>query len=230
MTAISWRGYLCVSTSAKVRRLLIFDFDDTLFDTYGFYADVLVRLNRLHGLDIDQFSSEGLQHLGPNGSYDFYAHLCRYLQISVAHLNEQLIGQLPRESYVFADGQRALKRLRANDTDLLILTVGHRAWQNTKFRHAPEVKGIKKSVILIDKGEYLQTTQITSGGGIKLSAGARVMYQSVTLIDDNVISFKGLESGSSPVRLVRIKRPGAKHSTAQSPPGVTEVTSLDELT
>lgn len=139
-------------------RVVVLDFDRTLFDTGGYYEALKVWLSERYGIskqvltdDYDAYhikGESGLHH------YDFFGQL-ESLGLAADEVEAAARRELCSDKYLLPDAPAFLKFLEDQPVEVLILTYGEERFQRLKHGCVPSLSGFRLVAVLDDKSNYI---------------------------------------------------------------------------
>lgn len=194
-----------------MKRLYIFDFDDTLFDTNRFYHQEVKKLG-----------------LGTSKHHHLPARVLRALRQWRAMRQGRFDHLAPDNSYLFDDVIPTITQLEARGDTCVIMSTGILPWQRYKLSLCPALSRIPRTIVLRNKG-YGLYQRITRVGEKLYALGlAWGGFDEIVIVDDLVATFK-IMGRLDGVRRIRLRRPGAPYAMQRTPDGVEEAGSLKEI-
>lgn len=198
---------------------IIFDFDHTLFDMMAMHAAIEQAMTEL-GIPLTVYQ-------------DAYTRVTNWKAFTVTALAHQLartakvketdvveaLDRVVKDSakWLYPDVVDGLLKLSESGNELFLLTWGDMEWQMKKIKHCG-IMPLFREVISITqiKADYLKAWQKDGGG-------------KVMLIDDKPAELKMIEATGQDMVLVRMKRAGAKYSDQETPQGMAEAETMDDV-
>lgn len=193
-------------------RLLLIDFDRTLFDSGRFIAAWWSWLGQRYGLSAEQELSridDFYSYVGDWRNYDFMSHLASLqLPTTVEQVMTDGRQALTGQDFLYSDARRLLARVA--DREVRIVTFGNAAYQRYKLSFCGDLDHLPVDIIEEDKADYVTR---------------RYGDRSVVLIDDKLLD--GLPSSIHFVHLDRSQaRPIQHHGGHDSVNGLDQLESL----
>lgn len=155
------------------QKLLLLDFDRTLFDSGRFIDQVWEQLAR-YGADakaaktqVDRFRV----YVGDLYDYNFFGHLESLGLGDTQAIVDRLHADLGNENFLFADAPSALDLQKQIKTE--ILTYGNEPFQRFKLSFCPQLADIQTVIMTRPKGEFLRDQHLD---------------YNVTLVDDKPLA------------------------------------------
>jgi hypothetical protein len=208
-------------------RLIISDFDRTLFNLKQFFADLtglLAQNNLLNQEGVDEANRRlhDMSHPLHIGRF-LKDYGCRQKEVS------KLINMnFKPNQYVYKDVYKFLKNWQKEQ--IIIITTGDLWTQKLKLGLCPLFKDLPIKILNTNKGEYLKANLEFSIEGIKLAAFSQQLYKQVYLVDDNpgvLVHLLVLKH----VKLFHIYRNDGKYPYSEfDPTGIKPISSLEEVT
>jgi hypothetical protein len=211
-------------------RLIILDFDNTIFDSRQFYRDMSMVLQREFGIDAQEFTQEQPQYLlAEDHSYDFFHHI-KARGLKRAEVSLVLRKQLGGGDYLYPDVIPFLETHHDEHTEVVILTVGVEDWQRFKLSFCPSLAHLVHHIISVHKGTHLaKHLKLNDDGRLGLDIIAPGLFWQILLMDDKPATFADLPKPIPGLSLYRIRRPDDPKGIQPTPPQATELTSLTDL-
>ncbi|HET7630567.1 MAG TPA: hypothetical protein VFK03_04300 [Candidatus Saccharimonadales bacterium] len=139
-------------------RLLLVDFDRTLFDTSRFVEAWWRRAAERYRIDIARElgrMEEYFNYVGQWRSYDFYRHVGELdVDIPVERLLEQVRHDLVDQDFTYDDAQVVFQLKSRRDIELV--TFGNQPYQTYKISFVPQLADWTKHITEVDKADYLR--------------------------------------------------------------------------
>ncbi|MBW3538264.1 hypothetical protein KY386_02100 [Candidatus Parcubacteria bacterium] len=211
-------------------RLVILDFDGTVFDTYAFYGDILKLLHARYQVNSYRFLQQIDRYTTTDdgGTYDFFGHVRATLPLPAERITADIKIALAGRNYVYADAARFLAD-GGGDATRTVLTVGEPSWQAFKFEFAAPIQPLTKLIIQVNKGDYLMRhLSVRPDGAMTVGPLAADYYREVSLVDDKTTTFEKVKPRAG-LKLFRIKRPGEKYALLPAPSHVRDIAHLTDI-
>lgn len=139
-------------------RLLLVDFDRTLFDTSRFVEAWWRRAAERYHIDIARElgrMEEYFNYVGQWRSYDFYRHVGELgLTVPVEQLLDTVRRDLATQDFTYDDAKYVFQLKEHRDVELV--TFGNQPYQTYKISFVPELKAWTKHITEVDKADYLR--------------------------------------------------------------------------
>lgn len=207
-----------------MQRLLLVDFDGTLFDSDLFHKDISLYLLNTYKTPIEDFHStfEKAKLDGPHSLRKQFKLLGLKNISGLINEIKEYIGPQSNK-YIY---EETIDFINSYKKEIVIYTYA----DSNYFKFKLAVTGLNKlrlPVIAVnsDKNEFLLNNMNTAVK-IKKRNQDFTNPDRIIWIDDKVSGFKNLING---VEFVRIKRTGSKHSVHATPKGTKEIKSLLEV-
>lgn len=197
---------------------LIFDFDHTIFDMMSMHADLLVAVQKL-GITAEEYEEAYEQ----STKWKMFStkRLAEVLKKTNKVTEAQVISALEgvaKESalYLFDDVEQSFDQLKESGHRISLLSWGDEDWQGLKINHSGIMPHCEEVVSVTEvKADYLQKKYKEAG--------------CLVVIDDKPAELKAIEVASPEIRLIRMRREGAKYSDIGTPPTIPEAKNMDEV-
>jgi len=201
-------------------KLVVVDFDRTLFNNHEFFSDFSTVLASYYGIDGQELHRIAHKHdvvrTQATGIFSAFDEIREHHpEVEPEHLKQTARNELMGRSYLFVDALPFIDRLKSAGIDFMIMTVGTDEYQGFKTEFTPELNAYP-----------IQITQGVKSDEIEQIIGQRnIKPEHVALIDDRGDTFdeKLHQMG---VRGVRLRRVDSQYSDIQSPSWVEEIASL----
>ena len=131
---------------------IIFDFDDTIFDTRQLKKIIAEKLSS-YGIDLEVVNNAYHESKGRVGNYILNEHTNTLSQIHGFDVPKEFFAwfeDLPLDSYILPEHESMIKKLKNDKHILILLTKGGNEFQNEKISRS----GLEK---------YFDEVHITSG-------------------------------------------------------------------
>jgi hypothetical protein len=208
--------------------LYLLDLDRTMFDTDRFCHDLITVLVDQYSIDHEAYVSELPRYLeADTGSYDFYAQAMAATGASKDELDAIITKNLSGHPYIYDDVAPWLAHHDQDQTEIIVITVGHDWFQSLKLHHSPELKTLQQIITPTNKGEVVRQGLVATETGYQLPF-ATGHYRNITLVDDNPSTFVALGQ-LKPVMAYHLARPTERFALTPSPTGTHRITSLKEV-
>ncbi len=197
---------------------LIFDFDHTIFNM----------------MEMHQSMQEAMEKLGISKEdyQDAYDQSTKWKMFSTKRLAEVLssrhdvterqvveaLESLAKESelYLYDDVQESFIKMKESGHRLSLLSWGDENWQGLKIAHSGVRPHCEDVVSVTEvKADYLQKKYKEAG--------------CLVVIDDKPAVLKAIEVASPEIKLIRMRREGAKYSDIDTPPSIPEAKNMEEV-
>ncbi|HET8690178.1 MAG TPA: hypothetical protein VFL81_01975 [Candidatus Saccharimonadales bacterium] len=191
-------------------RLLLVDFDRTLFDTSRFAETWWRWAAERYAIDIARElgrMEEYFNYVGQWRSYDFYRHIGELdLEVPVEQMLEQARHDLAGENFTYADA-RAVFKLK-DERRIELVTFGNQRYQAYKISFVSMLDDWVKHITEVDKADYLR---------------AKFGERPLVLVDDKDLHRELAEN----VEFIRLNR--AQDHPVEQADGWVSINSLDRL-
>ncbi len=203
-------------------QLVILDFDSTLFNVEKFLVDLPKIIEEQCEVPVERFHATYEQVKKDSGSYNLHDHLT-LLGVSIAHAEHILTPAFFSGDYAYPGLKEDIERFKKS-ADLVIWTLGNPRFQNFKRSLIPFLEGIpflidEMTTEIFPKEITLESDHAQYNGG---------SYKKLVMIDDRPRNFH--TNPPSYLRQIRVKYPNGRYSYIETPAGVEEVISLNEIT
>lgn len=138
------------------KKLLLVDFDRTLFDTDRFTHACWQAIEQLFGTSAKKALKEVERFYVVDGDYQYYdfkAHIASMVGVPAEKVLEDIRTILEKQNFVYDDTDCVAGWTKAYEVS--ILTYGQTWHQLYKLSFAPQFKGIPVLVVLEPKGQYI---------------------------------------------------------------------------
>lgn len=209
------------------RRLIISDFDRTLFDINNFLKDTaeeLVRSGHVSQEQANKFLASVVTKKG--NSVDMYDFLEEH-GLDIVGIKNLIQQKFKDRMHIYSD---VVPFIESHKNDIIfVLTTGREESQVLKLELIKEISHIQQKVIPGNKGEYVKSHIRQLGGTLKLGpfSGGRT-YDELFFIDDREDVLAHLV-GEKNVKLFHIVREDAKYTCSAPHNGIIDITSLKEV-
>lgn len=208
------------------RRLIIVDFDRTLFNVNEFFTDFCSQILSDEGVTNTELRAEVEEFLHSGNHSDFRPFMERY-HVDLQGVMAKVNYTLSHKSYLYSDVKDFLARFK-NDK-VIIVSVGVQEYQEIKFQLTDSLSHIERVVIDANKGDYLKTRLRSLQRGIQCQelAGDEE-FSELLFIDDKLDMLEPL-AGQPLIKLFHIERPDAKFPSTSKIKGVQYIKTLEEV-
>jgi len=203
-------------------KLFLLDFDETLFNTTLFKKDLTNFLAIKYSID---FFKDYDNYKNEYGAYDYFTHI---LHLTKKKNKEELLNDFYKffedKNYEFDDVQAFLRRYAKDE--LVILTVAIDNFQNMKINICPNIKNLKRMIILKNKAEFIKQNIIYKNRKLYFHQ-LNQEYDEIIFIEDQpkFLILKKIKNFFQ----FRMKRPGTKYYNNETPDNITEIKTLEEI-
>lgn len=169
---------------------LVFDFDDTIFDSQRFKEERMYTCLVESGVTVEEFKASYEEHRRNNSIHDIHKHLREIIaERGLAVSPEDIIYSMVQniESYVFPEYLDLLKQYGREN--IFVLTQGTEQFQTLKILHSNVEEQIEKSII------------VQGGKEEQLNNLASIWQETILFFDDKVsnLLFSAKENNIIPV-------------------------------
>ncbi len=207
-------------------KLIISDFDRTLFNVNDFFIDFCELILHDEGIKNAELRAVIEEHIRSGDHSAWNSFMTRY-HVDLSSVISTISHTLREKSYLYSDVNDFL--LRFKDEKVMIMTTGQQEFQEVKLQLVGEFAKLQKHVIPGNKSEYIAANMHINNGLITLPeiTGA-LKFSELYLIDDK---YQMLESlvGMKQTKLFHIVRPDAKFPERTNVAAIKSITSLDEV-
>lgn len=197
---------------------LIFDFDHTVFDMMEMHAAIFAAMKKIgvteeqYNAAYDQitkwkmFTTDGLANA-----------LAKTAGVNEARVIQALEGVAKEtELYVYDDVPGAFQELLDSGHKISLLSWGDKDWQDLKIKHSGLMPFCEEVVSVTQvKADYIQKKYDSLG--------------CLVVIDDKIAELKAIQAASPEMKLIRMRREGAKYSEIETPHGIMEAKDMSEV-
>ena len=202
-------------------RLVILDFDSTLFNVRLFLADLTNLLAKKFDINLERFDVTYEQMRTAGGGYSTYDHM-KFLGLPKAEIDALLDKKSFPNEYAYQGVTEAIAKFQKT-SDVIIWTLGDARFQEFKRAFIPALKNVA-FIITHDKSAKLPDEIVRKEDGVQYNSK---LYKSVVLIDDNPKNF--FDSPPIYLRQIRVRYPGGRYSKIETPKGVEEAANLADI-
>jgi FMN phosphatase YigB (HAD superfamily) len=197
---------------------IIFDYDHTVFDMMAMHEDIMRAMKEM-----------GISERAYQDAYSQVTNWKMFTPEALAQRLNKIAGAdvarvvsaleevaLASGKHVYADTVSGFEMLKAAGHDLYILSWGDAAWQ---------MKKIEKSGLLPYCKEVLSVSQLKAEY-FKTWAGEG---KTTVFVDDKPAELQEVEKLKLGIQLIRMRRPSAKYSDQNTPPGMAEAKEMSDV-
>ena len=207
-----------------MNRLILIDFDGTLFDSDSFKKELVKFWNDKYGITQQQWDATYEPSRNEHGAYDYFQHLSQFLDTNRETLKTEFIEYFRAHDFYFHD---ALEFLKKHEEDkLIIFTLGYDDFQSMKIDTNEYVSKIKRIAISGHKGTFFADNLDTSSDKLKFS-GIDGEFNEIWYVDNRPTYF--MKDVIPTVRQIRVFREGKRYSDIPTPVHIEEVKLLTDI-
>lgn len=207
-----------------MNELYIVDFDRTLFNNAEFFQDfstVLASEFKINGKHLHELARRQdvvrAHATGIFSAFDAIREL--HPEVDIEAVKTRTKDMMLGRSYTFVDVRDFIERLSVAGHKMKIITVGTDEYQQFKFEFASDELAIFDFIV----------TQETKGACLAKIRDSFSKYDRVTLIDDRADTFDE-DFRELDIHGIRLNRVDSRYGHMPTPHGVTEYSSLLEVT
>jgi hypothetical protein len=209
-----------------MRRLMVLDFDRTLFDNkfYDAWCAALIKSGLLDKKDADDALR---MHNDSATSLDMLVAL-QGVGVDIPAAMRVMHEVLDPNDFIYKDVASFL--IKHKKDQVLIVTTGNEDWQSIKLDYSPILYHYPHIIIQGNKGCYLADALVLSDHTVGLpEVFGEEQFAGMWLYDDRVDSLAPLSRVSPElIQLVHVQRDDAKYPCDNNHPGIRHITSLKE--
>jgi hypothetical protein len=208
-----------------MRRLILIDFDGTLFDTKRFKKELAVFGERKYGISEEEWRKTYKKAKNFNGAYNYFKHIKGFTSKTVSVLQTEFDEYFKGKSFIYSDVLSFLTKY--NKERIVIFTLGIDNFQLMKIRSNNLVASLETIITDKDKTHYWTDKLIyLSEDSLKFN-GMKETFKELWYIDNRSTYFT--KKPPNNVRQIRIKRKGDLYSASPTPNYAEEVESLGAI-
>lgn len=208
------------------QKLIISDFDRTLFDVNTFFLDFCNLALGDESLKNSEIRANIQDHINSGNHADWQLFMTRY-HIDLQNIVGKIKHALGSNSYLYPDVGIFLHRFK--NEKVVIMTTGRQEFQEVKLQLVGEFAGLEKIIIPGNKGEYIASHLELNGDLLslpKITGASR--FSEIYLIDDKTEMLKPL-LGVKHARLFHIVREDSKFPERSNEKQIVTINTLDEV-
>lgn len=144
-----------------MKKLVLIDFDFTLFKSFDFWQDFSVALAQASGKDLATYSNGYEEFVRGEGRLRLvdYDLILEHAGVTLEQVSEHFARISANKDYLYEDARQLLTELRnMPDYEVEILTFGEERFQRFKLKLVPEVAGYRHNIIQKLKTNFIAET------------------------------------------------------------------------
>ncbi len=226
-------SYKSISEINSELPLVLIDFDHTIVDTDKMRLWMFDRIDKL-GFTKEDIAKTYENAKNVDGSYSLEIHLKLLCDITHKNLDEAskkvFMELCPVQDTVYTDARKFIMN-KSSDYNLLIFTLAEQKTQEARIDCSRLMNFIRGIVFTqIKKSQVLNKGIHKINDNIIFDVFPNLEFKKIILIDDHPREFEDLDPKLlSILDLFRLRREGDKYSTLETPQGIKEITSFNDL-